>query len=128
MSIQAVAAAPGNRKRVWLWNKTAGHCAYCGYAFNSWGEMTIDHLVPRARNGSRGRENKFPACQSCNSSKGRRPLSYLRDALQRQLTGRPSFTPVQLEWLRAAGFEMPHEEPYRFYWERLGNTFPDDTP
>lgn len=126
MSIQAVASVPGTHKRVWLWNKTAGHCAYCGCSFQSWDAMTIDHLVPRARNGSKGRENKYPCCQSCNSSKGKRPLSYLRDVLQRRATGRPAFSKEQIAWMAANGLRLPPEQPYQFYWEKLGNVFSQD--
>lgn len=109
----------------WLWDKTDGHCAYCGVAFASPADMTTDHLVSRASGGDNSRENRFPCCRSCNSIKNHRPLSYLRDALQRRLSGRPAFTVEQLAYLATHGLTLPHVEPYVFYWEKIGNAFPE---
>jgi 5-methylcytosine-specific restriction endonuclease McrA len=127
MSIQAVASKRDwNHRSKWLWEKTDGHCAYCGAQFDTSKGMTTDHLRPRSRGGDNSRANKFPCCVSCNATKGQRPLSYLRDALQRRATGRPAFTTEQVAYLTANGWQFPTEEPFRFYWEHLGNIFPED--
>lgn len=47
-------------------------CLYCGELCS---ELTIDHVKPRAAGGSHAPENLAPACRSCNSSKGARPLA-----------------------------------------------------
>lgn len=107
----------------WLWDKTDGHCAYCGVAFLSPQDMTVDHLHPRSRGGDNSRENRFPCCASCNRTKGKRPLYYLREALQRTANGRPKFTEEQVSYLRRCGFDFPQEDPFQFYWERIGNSF-----
>lgn len=110
----------------WLWAKTDGHCAYCGVAFGSPADMTTDHLHPRARGGSNARDNRYPCCRGCNATKGKRPLNYLREVLQRRLWGRPAFTAEQLSYLDSCGFVFPPEQPYQFYWEKLGNTFHEE--
>lgn len=110
----------------WLWDKTKGHCAYCGRLFLSLAEMTVDHVVPRSKGGHHTRENRLPCCNSCNATKGKRPLRYLRDALQRKVTGRPTFNAEQLAYLHANGWQFPAEVRLEFYWERIGNVFPED--
>jgi 5-methylcytosine-specific restriction endonuclease McrA len=43
-------------------------CAYCGRA----GKMTKDHIIPRHYGGGDTVFNIIPACQHCNSSKGKK--------------------------------------------------------
>lgn len=107
----------------YLWEKTNGHCAYCGVAFVNAREMTVDHLVPKSRGGSENRSNKFPCCARCNRRKRDRPLSYLRNVLQREKYGRPHFSQEQIAYLASHNIALPLEEPYQFYWEVLGNAF-----
>jgi 5-methylcytosine-specific restriction endonuclease McrA len=45
-------------------------CQYCG----SRGDLTFDHVVPRARGGITSWENVVAACGSCNLRKGSRSL------------------------------------------------------
>ncbi len=49
-------------------------CVYCGLdgtrEFVVWQQFTIDHLIPRSRNGTNGDNNKVVACPSCNLMKG----------------------------------------------------------
>ena len=48
-------------------------CAYCNRKTK---KLTIDHVVPLAKNGGHVPENLVPACLSCNSSKqDREPVS-----------------------------------------------------
>lgn len=52
-----------------LFEYFGGRCAYClGMA------TTIDHIEPLALGGQNALENLVPACRSCNSSKGAKPL------------------------------------------------------
>lgn len=46
-------------------------CIYCGHQAEH-----VDHIVPRSASGSDDRSNLAPACKSCNSSKGARPVEY----------------------------------------------------
>ena len=55
-------------KRLWRSNikEEWGHeCAYCG----STHQLTIDHIVPRAKGGTDFTKNCLCACHSCNQSK-----------------------------------------------------------
>jgi 5-methylcytosine-specific restriction endonuclease McrA len=114
------------KKLKWLSALTGGRCAYCGVEFTEVNFMTVDHLVSRRKGGTDERGNKLPCCSSCNATKGHRPLNYLREALQRRAYGRPKFTQDQFDYLTANGWCLPEETPFQFYWEVLGNTFPDD--
>ncbi len=52
--------------------KRDGHkCAYCGRGDLP---LTIDHIIPRSRNGEDSWENLVAACLPCNSKKGDRTL------------------------------------------------------
>ena len=54
-------------------------CQYCG----SKGELTFDHVVPRARGGVTSWENVVAACASCNLRKGSKSLSHAGMSLVR---------------------------------------------
>ena len=107
----------------WLWAKTEGHCAYCGVKFETYAEMTDDHVIPRSRGGRHDKINRVPCCRSCNSVKGPRSIEYLRDSLQRRRHGRPAFSADQLAYLAASAFVFPAEPRYEFYLEKLGHAF-----
>ena len=55
--------------RVNVYQRDDFTCQYCGKRF-SWGELTYDHLVPRARGGRTNFLNIVTACKPCNSRKG----------------------------------------------------------
>ncbi len=42
------------------------HCQYCGSPY----DLTLDHVMPRSRNGKSSWTNLVTACKSCNSKKG----------------------------------------------------------
>ena len=44
-----------------------GKCAYCGKRTKA---LTIDHIIPRSRNGETSFENCVAACRICNGKKG----------------------------------------------------------
>jgi len=46
-------------------------CAYCG---RNDVKMTMDHIVPLSRGGQHVASNVVPACRTCNTSKGARPV------------------------------------------------------
>ncbi|MEQ8897518.1 MAG: HNH endonuclease [Roseovarius sp.] len=54
-------------------------CQYCG----SKGELTFDHVVPRARGGITSWENVVAACSTCNLRKGAKSLRKVGMALQK---------------------------------------------
>jgi 5-methylcytosine-specific restriction endonuclease McrA len=48
-----------------------GFCVYCNKKSD---KLQQDHIVPLSKGGGHTKENVVPACPSCNSSKGNRPL------------------------------------------------------
>ena len=87
-------------------------CQYCG----SKGELTFDHVVPRARGGRTTWENVVAACGPCNLRKGSRPLKQSGLSLRRA-PRRPG-----AEELRNTGRKFPpnhlHESWMDFlYWD-----------
>ncbi len=87
-------------------------CQYCG----SRGDMTFDHVIPRARGGKTMWENVVAACGPCNLKKGSKLLSQTSMNLRRA-PRRPS-----AEKLRNTGRKFPpnhlHESWMDFlYWD-----------
>ncbi len=87
-------------------------CQYCGAK----GELTFDHIVPRARGGLTSWENVVAACARCNLQKGSRSLRRARMSLRR-IPRRPD-----AEELRNRGRKFPpnhlHETWVDFlYWD-----------
>ena len=67
----------GYEVREYLLEKWGRHCAYCGQTDVP---LQIEHIVPRASNGSDRVSNLTLACQSCNQEKGKQPIEeYLKD-------------------------------------------------
>lgn len=87
-------------------------CQYCGAR----GDLTFDHIVPRARGGRTNWENVVAACSKCNLKKGSRSLRQAGMSLRR-----PARRP-QAEELRNLGRKFPpnymHESWVDFlYWD-----------
>lgn len=56
-------------------------CQYCGTQTR---DLTIDHVVPKSRNGGHSWENLVSACKSCNHRKGGKTLAEARMRLLRE--------------------------------------------
>ena len=87
-------------------------CQYCG----AQGDLTFDHVVPRARGGITSWENVVAACSSCNLKKGARSLHSTGMSLRK-----PPRAP-DAEQLRNMGRKFPpnhlHESWLDFlYWD-----------
>ena len=95
-----------------LFLRDSFRCQYCG----SKGDLTFDHVLPRASGGVTSWENVVAACSRCNLKKGSKSLRRAGLSLQR--------TPRQpsSEELRNAGRQFPpnylHESWMDFlYWD-----------
>lgn len=55
-------------KRKMIYNRANGRCQLCGRKI-LYEEMTVDHIVPLAMNGSNSDDNLQCACKSCNAQK-----------------------------------------------------------
>jgi len=66
-------------------------CQYCGDKK----ELTLDHLIPKAKGGKTSWNNLVTACKTCNSKKG----NYTLEEAGLQLTFRP-FRPSYIMYLK----------------------------
>ncbi len=87
-------------------------CQYCG----SRGDLTFDHVVPRASGGITSWENVVAACSKCNLKKGSKSLRNAGMAL------RKAPRPPSAEELRNQGRRFPpnhlHQSWMDFlYWD-----------
>lgn len=64
---------PRFKKRV-LFNRDNWQCQYCESKLD-WSNVTIDHVVPRARGGTTTWRNCVAACKKCNIKKGCKSVS-----------------------------------------------------
>jgi 5-methylcytosine-specific restriction endonuclease McrA len=68
-----------NRKNVFRRDEST--CQYCGVRA---GDLTLDHVLPRSRNGPTSWENVVACCRSCNSRKRDRTPEEASMTLRRQ--------------------------------------------
>ena len=110
-------------KSIKIWNKTNGHCWYCGIALkfyedrNEADTFCIDHVCPQIKGGDSSIENLVPCCRSCNSKKGNKSVEEFRSRLEM-----PAFSPIQLGYLESRGITWDMIQPVNrhvFYFERI---------
>lgn len=79
-------------------------CQYCGTTK----ELTLDHLIPKAKGGKSSWSNLVTACKRCNSRKG----NYSPEEAGLQLTFRP-YRPSYIMYLKfMSGNNLEEWEPY----------------
>lgn len=61
----------GTMKRARIYIRDRYRCQYCGDQRHA-GELTLDHIMPRAQGGESTPENLVTACHACNQRKGNR--------------------------------------------------------
>jgi 5-methylcytosine-specific restriction endonuclease McrA len=82
-------------------------CQYCG---TTRGPMTVDHVVPRTKNGGDTWENMVCACIACNNKKGHRSA----EKAGMKLLRRP-FRPTPIDFIqRYIGVSDYRWRPYLF--------------
>lgn len=67
------------RKEVFI--RDSYTCQYCGVQSR---DLTIDHVIPKSRNGPHTWENLVSACKSCNHRKGGKTIHEARMQLARE--------------------------------------------
>ena len=93
--------APLSRRAVFA--RDHGECQYCGEPAES-----IDHVIPRSRNGPHSWDNVVACCRRCNSNKGDRLLKECSLNLKTQ--PKP---PQRYMWVKVAAGSVPQSwEPY----------------
>lgn len=81
-------------------------CQYCGKRLASFA-LSIDHVVPKSRNGKSVWTNVVAACASCNARKGGRLASQAGMRLLRE-PGIPRRNPLLYEQLRDPRYHLWH--------------------
>ena len=71
--------SPANKRK--LYGDQEGNCAGCQTHFEA-RNLTVDHIIARAKGGTNHIENLQLLCGNCNSIKGNRGMEYLRVKLQ----------------------------------------------
>lgn len=125
-----VVRKPPNIKNRDVWQKTNGHCWYCGARLLKPGDhhtpeekrrwYTIDHAVPRSRGGNNDLDNLLPACNDCNGRKCDMTVEEYRRYLIMRLNDVPYFSKTQLEYLVSIGVDILAGLSYEFWFERQG--------
>jgi 5-methylcytosine-specific restriction endonuclease McrA len=101
-----------------IWEKSNGHCWYCGLQLTPWKNFSIDHFEPTSKGGTDDINNLVPSCSSCNSAKNNTPIDNFRKILAKK---EPSFfTERQIEFLKSKGIDIETLKPenYLFFFER----------
>lgn len=107
-------------ERLEVYQKTGGHCAYCGCELD-FDAMQVDHVVPLngwSEQGEDAMDNMLPACRSCNHYKSRSTL----EGFRRMLEAMPDVLMRDSVTYKNAvrfGLVKPQPHPVTFYFERL---------
>lgn len=103
-------------QRLEIYNKTDGHCAYCGCDLE-YKQIQIDHVVPIHNGGPDTKDNMLPACRSCNHYKHTLDIEDFRDSIERfpDVLMRDNVT-----YKNAVryGLVIPNPKPVVFYFEK----------
>lgn len=93
-----------------VYAKTGGRCFYCGETPVGKNACTVDHFLPVEKGGSDNIDNLFPACKSCNSSKGKFTIEEWRTSrrmkIAREVYDVPVMTKEAIRWLFQRGFDI----------------------
>ena len=123
-----------------VFEKTNGHCAYCGFKLEPFTGWQIDHIIPKYYGGRDILINLFPACKLCNNWKSNHYIKEFEEImffktieLNRKNRDYPyivNFTLTQIEHLFWSGFYdiLPKRKniKYEFYFEKLNLKIPHE--
>ena len=126
----------GSDKTKKVWNKTGGHCSYCGRKMKPpiSGDGTIkvpseyldsmftfDHLIPKSKGGKISDINNIiGACRKCNNLRGNESLDFLRMKMIFIKNKWPKFNNIQFDFLLEKGIKLHELDKYEFYFEKKG--------
>ena len=109
-------------ERLEIFNKTNGHCAYCGceltlHLDNNKPIMHVDHVNALRRGGEDEMSNMLPACRSCNHWKSSYTLEGFRKEIGNSVR---QLNKYYVLFKGAVRFNQVQETPCKvvFYFER----------
>ncbi len=105
-------AKPVKFSRVNIYARDGYRCQYCGVRCGI-GELTYDHVVPRAKGGKTTWENIVSACYPCNGKKGNRTPAEAGMKLK-SVPARPAWIPAVT--IRVSTRSMPDAWRDYLYW------------
>lgn len=103
-------------ERQTVYDKTHGHCAYCGCEITMQ-QMQVDHVQALRCCGKDEIDNMLPACRSCNHYKSTLGIEDFRKALERQPTVLEKNN-VTYQIAVRYGLVIPNPKPIVFYFEK----------
>lgn len=103
-----------------IYQKSNGHCWYCGIYVEDCKKIQVDHFVPHSKGGTHDLSNLVPACESCNKTKRDRSLEQFRSILRIRLLDWPiKFSTPQIDFLeKTLGIDLGIPNPPVFYFEK----------
>ena len=117
MTTEVKRKAIPKRIRLKVYDKCAGHCAYCGCDLE-YKDMQVEHVKPLSICGADTIDNMLPACRSCNHYKSTLDLEDFRKWLS-GLHNRMLRDNVNYRTLNRFGLISHKDEPIEFYFERM---------
>jgi 5-methylcytosine-specific restriction endonuclease McrA len=125
-----------DKKRLAIYNKFGGKCAYCGSDLN--GKFQIDHVIPQAlfwnhvrykkrvpsflthlnESDVNHQDNLVPSCQSCNNYKSTMDIETFRGELEK-LVERLNKRSTQYKIAKRYGFIEERSFRVEFYFEKF---------
>ena len=126
----------GKERRIEVWNKFKGHCAYCGEEIEL-REMQVDHIIPKGFfiNQIKNKfgvpdflkhlsvddvnhiDNLFPSCRVCNKWKSAHHLELFRTELQSQVKRLNEYS-SNYRIAKKYGLIVENDIKVEFYFER----------
>lgn len=110
----------GPELRLAVYNKTDGHCAYCGKLI-SISKMQIDHIRALHVGGSNEMSNLLPSCASCNHWKSTMTLKQFRDTVRKSVHVLMRDSVTFRNAVRFGVVSFDENTPITFYFERMNN-------
>jgi len=111
--------------RYWIWSRFGGKCSYCGCDLNV-NKFQVDHFDPLKRHditykSDFSKENCYPSCGQCNSSKSSFSIEQWRTELELKVERLNKFYSI---YRVCKSFGLVSENPdgrIVFYFERFIN-------
>ena len=111
--------AKAKDKRYWFNHQNNGVCNYCGHRY-PYGQLQMEHMIPRNLGGPDNRRNMQLTCESCNQKKGtstdlefRQLNSRLIPAEERTPPRRPADPAALRDGSQGSRYQPPRSGPNR---------------